>query len=258
MNHGLRQLDPRIKLLLLVELLIIFFLPIGAGGYAFAAVVVGLMTLGSLGWRQTIAPLKAVLPLLILVLVLTPLFHTHGQLLVSLGAISITDGGLCEAALLIARFTGITLTFWLMYQTTRLSQFVLTLQWYGLPYTAALVMTLAFRYIPSISRMLQHVREAHRLRDPLPGGAEKGKGFFLRIQEIIPILISVVISSIKTIPALAMSLEHRGVGSPVQRSAYEQLPSLRSQWKDILIGCIAGCILSIPYVLVIGGRIYGL
>ncbi len=249
MREMLKQFDPRIKLLLLIEVVILFFLPIGAEGYAIAAGAVGVTIVTALGWKVLLAPIKAIFPLLVLVLVLTPLFYPYGESVLSLGPIRITDGGLYEAALLIARFTGITLSFWLMYQTTRLQQFVLTLQWYGLPYTAALVMTLAFRYIPSISRMLQHVREAHRLRDPLPEGKVRRRGFLLRMQELIPILTSVVISSIKTIPSLAMSLEHRGIGSSVQRSRYEQLPALHSQWKHIVMGCIAGFILSIPYWL---------
>ncbi len=241
----LHRLDPRVKVVLLLEICVILFWPTEVVWYAAAAGLMALLLLISGGRRGLASPLKAIFPLLVLVLVLTPLFHTGGELLFAAGPIRITSGGVHEALLLISRFTGLTLAFALFFVTTPMRTLILTLRWYRLPFRAALVITLSFRYIPTIGRLLQHVRDAHRLRDPM---AMRGvrRGFASRLRDLQPVLTSVVIASIKLIPALAMSLEHRGISSPHQRSSYHRLAGRWELLKHVCWGLAAAAVLALP------------
>ncbi len=242
-NSSLHKLDPRVKLVLLVEVCVILFWPLSVIRYASLVVFVMACTVLAAGMKGLFAPLKTILPLLILIGLLTPLFLGGDETLVSLGVLRITREGINETLLIIFRVTGITFAFYLYFATTRLQQFILTLRWYGLPYTAALVITLSFRYIPSIVKLLQNVRDAHKLRDT--SNSTSKNGLKRRIGELQPVLTSAVIASIKLIPVLAMSLEHRGIGSSKQRSSFVQLPHLRFCILHIISGLCAAAVLTL-------------
>ncbi len=241
------RLDPRVKIIVLLEICVFLFWPLHIVWYWMVVLVIMVSIAAAAGIRELLTPLKAIVPLLVLVGILTPLFYRGGDVLYSFGIVNITSGGIRETLLLISRFTGITLAFYLFFRTTDLQQFILTLRWYGLPYTAALVITLAFRYIPSIARLLQNVKDAHRLRDPasLPESRKRRK-LSSRMRDLQPILTSVVIASIKTIPALAMSLEHRGIGSPRKRSSFASLPGIRYRIHHFAAAVLTAAVLSIP------------
>jgi energy-coupling factor transporter transmembrane protein EcfT len=118
---------------------------------------------------------------------------------------------------------------------------------------AALVITIAFRYIPHIASLYQAVSDAHRLRRPSPAGGGRRKGWLGRLRErisrIFPTLVSVTIHAIKTIPALSMTLETRGFGRPEKRSSFAALPSLSSRAGDLSAAALIVLLVLLPLVL---------
>jgi len=228
----LHRFDSRVKLVNLLTLVVIFFLPLRLAhlaAYLAAAValVVAVLGAGEL-WR----PVRTILPILLLVLVLTPPFHREGTALIG-GFPLLTDLGLQEALRLVIRFTGITLLFFAYLRTTDPERLVLSLRWFGLPFGAALVISIAFQYIPNFKILYDQVRDAHRLRQAAgPDGGRAGRprrtGVFRRLGHSVPVLTSVLILSVRRIPVLAMVLESRGVGRANRRSTYHPLPSGRA------------------------------
>lgn len=236
----LHRYDARAKLVNVLTLVVIFFLPLRLpflAGYlaAVAALIVCLLGVGEL-WR----PIRAILPILVLVLLLTPPFHREGTPLVGHFPL-VTDLGFREALRLSVRFTGITLLFFAYLRTTDPERLVLALRWFGLPFGAALVISIAFQYIPNFKVLYDQVRDAHRLRQTAappdgPAGRSGRRGIFRRLAGSVPALTSVLILSVRRIPVLAMVLESRGVGRTDRRSSYHTLPSGRSL---VLSGLIA-------------------
>jgi energy-coupling factor transport system permease protein len=226
-NTLFHRADPRLKLLMMMVWVLFFVLSSHfAVQGAYFLLLVLLLALGR-SVRVLFIALRSIWPILLLVLLLTPPFHGGGDPLFHIGGLyRVSTGGLAEAGLLILRFSGIATLFLVFFRTTPIDRFILTLRWYGLPYSAALVVTIAFRYIPSFIQVYRNIQDAHALRR----ARSVGGGSFnpvKKISGIFPTLVSVMIHSVKGIPTLSMALETRGFGRNNPRSSYLQLPPLK-------------------------------
>ncbi len=241
----LKRFDPRAKILLLLELVVIFFLkiPLSLLGVYFGLLV--LLVILSFGLKKIKAPLLGITPLLILVLVLTPLLNRTGMPIVSLrGQPVITWDGIFLALRLALRFAGITLAFSLFYLSTEEQETILAFRYFGLPFQIALTITISLRYIPYLTGIYNDIKSAHRLR----GNYEGGKRIRNRVK-IFPILISLMIYAIKRIPTLAMTLEGRGVGRNEKRTAYVHLRSINRAFVDVFLLLVVSGGIILPVIL---------
>jgi energy-coupling factor transport system permease protein len=265
-QSAVHRFDPRGKIILLAVFLITFFLPLRIGHLGIHLAVVAALTVIFLGVGNALRPLRLILPILILVLVLTPPFHRDGPVLFSIRSVPIlTASGLLEALRLIVRFTGITLIFYLFMGTTDPDSLVLAFRWFRLPFAISMVLSIAMEYIPTIGRLYNQVRDAHRLR--LAGetgeaqraprsGRPRGKVTNKprrkrgrRLAETIPILTSVLILSVRRIPTLAMALECRGVGRKNRRSSFHSLKTGASMIRDGMISAVIAAAVVVSIVL---------
>ena len=222
---ALHGYDCRLKLFFLPLLLLYFFLPLPLGVLGGVCGFFILLIVGFLGVRDLLIPLKMIFPLLIFITLLTPLFHRGGTVLLEMGSWTLlTDVGLEETLGYIVRFSGISLLFFIFFRTTSMEDILLGLGWYRLPYTLTLVISIALRYIPHLVGLYSRIKAAHALRCgiydvlPRPGGRS-------RIRNLFPVLISLVIQSVKTIPVLTMALELKGIGRTNIRSRSRSLAS---------------------------------
>jgi len=222
---GTRRFDPRPKIILLAAGAVFFFLPLrlevlGAG-------LMLLLVPGGLVLKtRLLRVLSSILPILILVALLTPFFYRQGTPIWQMGeTVVLTLRGLEETGRLLIRFTGITAVFALFYLTTPAERFLSALEWYGLPFRAALVMSLTLRFIPSLFTLYQRVEDAHSLRRA--GELADRNGFFRRFRNLLPTLTSVLIQAVKKIGPLSMSLELQGVGLSSRRTRFVRLPRFR-------------------------------
>ncbi len=241
----LHRFDPRAKLLLLLPLFSCFFLP---GPVWLPAAYVGALALAIVVWlgpHELAAPLRAVAPILLLICLLTPPFHPHGRPLVRLLSLTlITSEGLEETILLFMRFTGITLASFMVFRTLDLNDFVLSLRWFGLPFSLCLVLIVTLRYIPSLGETWRNVRDAHKLRSgpSQPGKRSRPRGW-------MPLFTSILIEAIKGIPSLAMALESRGFGRKTLRTSYAVLPAANRFASDLAIVVAVSAVLIVPAFL---------
>ncbi|HKK65553.1 MAG TPA: energy-coupling factor transporter transmembrane component T [Clostridia bacterium] len=226
-NSFVHKADPRMKFSLLILWVIALILPVSIAALAAYYLALVLLIWAGLSLGQVFQPLKTIWPLLLMIALLTPPFHQSGRELYQVGGfILITKGGLQEAIILIVRFSGITSAFFLFFRTTTIDDFILTLRWFGLPYSGALVVTIAFRYIPSLLQLYRNIEDAHALRRPVPEGRRKFHPI-KKFSHIFPTLVSVMIHSIKGIPTLSMALESRGFGRHNPRTSYRSLLPLK-------------------------------
>lgn len=238
-NSILHKADPRIKTILLLSIVIFFFLPLSIP--AILVIFMALTGIGiyTLGLSRLLQPLKMILPIIIFVIVLTPPFYKGGEILLMVKSIIVlTSEGLIHTVRLLLRFTGITISFYIFFSTTSIDNFILTLEWFKLPYKAALVVTIALRYIPSIIIIYNNIRDAHSLRL-----STKKILFWKKLNNIFPTLVSVLIHSIKSIPSLSMALELRGIGMTSERSQFNYIKSNKMILQIIITGAILALVL---------------
>jgi len=246
----LHRFDPRPKLILLVVTSVIFFLPMPPLYLAPYVALLALLTIVCLGPRELVTPILGILPVLLLVTILTPVFRREGEpVLTLLGREIVTTDGLKETGRMVLRFTGVTLAFFLYLRSTDINSLVLALRWFRLPFKASLVVTITLRYIPYMVNVYSNVVDAHKLRSVTPGGRERRWVFFRRIKRTLPVLTSVLIYAIKGVPMLSMALESRGVGRKNPRTMYVKLKQGHSLTVDFFICLLVLCILLSPVYL---------
>ncbi len=227
----IKRFDPRVKSIFLVVFVTVFFLKISLPLLLAYLFLMALLASMFFGIKSLKAPVLGIAPLLVLILILTPLFNRNGTGLLVIGSIPIvTWNGLSLGFRLAIRFCGITLVFFLFYISTSQSDTILALRWFGMPFKLALTVTISLRYIPYLTGVYGDIRNAHRLRGIYFGErGRKGK------TKIFSILVSLMIYAIKRIPTLAMSLECRGVGREGRRTSYLKLKSPEKMLVDLLI-----------------------
>ena len=231
-TSALHRLDPRAKLILLVVVLVAFFFPSAPWVlFLFTAAIVAVISV-TLGPAQLMPPLKTLWPILILIFFLTPPFHRTGAALVRfLGFTLVTTDGLHTTLVMLLRFLGITFGFFAVVRTLALDDMVLSLRWFGLPYSACLVVTITLRTIPTLGATWHNVLDAHRLRSGSSAGVPRRR----LVETYLPVLTSVLIEAVKGIPLLAMALESRGFGRRNPRTSLAELKSGRGLIADILV-----------------------
>lgn len=191
----LYQIDPRLKLILLLIYTAAFFCPISAIRYGLLLIPVLIAGFMTCGWKQFLGVFKLILPILILTAAVTPFFS-----------------GIHETIRIMIRFMGITALFYLYFKTTDSDEFIQSLRFFGTPYRIALIISISTSYIPLLLDTYHDAEAAHKLRYTESCPAVNRLNFVARFRSILPVLASVLIQAVKNIPTLAMALEIRGVG----------------------------------------------
>ncbi|MCL2480441.1 MAG: energy-coupling factor transporter transmembrane protein EcfT [Spirochaetaceae bacterium] len=235
-NSFLHRFDPRIKLFFLLFLSIYFFLPLSCIKYYAVIVFVFLTGIFAVGFKEIIKPIKAVFPLLLMIVLFTPPFYPDGKVFIMIFDYPfITEKGLYEAFYLIARFFGLTLLFYLFLKTTRIEDLTLSLRFFRLPYKAALIISLTFRYLPYAASVYENTTEAHKMRLTKYSESVSKWNFPARFKKLLSVLASVLIQSVKSIPNLAMVLETRGIGRINKPGKIRKMDGIKKLWRQLIL-----------------------
>ena len=239
----LHRFDPRAKLLLLVPVLVCFFLPVPPLVLAPFAAGLVVVVAAALGPREILPPLKAMAAVLVFICLLTPPFHRGGAAVLSLsGVILLTSDGVRETLILLMRFFGVTFGFFAVVRTVSLDDLVLSLRWFGCPYTICLEVIIALRTMPTLASTWHNVLDAHRLRAGPPAASGRKR----IVDTYLPVLTSLLIEAVKGIPVLAMALESRGFGRRNPRTVYAELKKGRPLVLDMALCLCLGFLFISP------------
>jgi energy-coupling factor transport system permease protein len=210
----IHRADPRARLLALPGLTACFLVPAEPLALLVLAAACLVVAGIALGGRQLAGLLRGLAPALLFIVLLTPPFTRGGTALITVAGFPlVTTAGVRAVIVYVSRLSGIAAVFFALLRTLRLEELVLALRWFGVPFPAALAVTVTFRYIPFLAGTWHEVKDAHRLR-----GAGTGPG---------PVLTAVMVKAVKTIPLLAMALESRGFGRAGHRTSLVILPPTR-------------------------------
>lgn len=228
-NSLIHRLDPRGKLLFtLLSSLYSVLCPSLPISYCLVLLSI-LLSLFSVGVRESFLNIRRILLLSILILVLSPLQHRSGEGIVYMGSLLILTREALVASLLIdARFIFISLMFSILLETTREESLILALRSFGLSYSKALTLTLTLSFIPTFSSDYLEIRDAMSLRM----NEEK------RREGLFAVLVAVIVKSIKAVPERSAILEERAFIPGRKRSSYRKLENTPASLIFIAISVI--------------------
>ena len=236
-NSLYHKADVRAKLLFtLLSCILIFLDPTIPHLYCYTAFAV-LLCVFSVGAKETFNNIKLLLPIVGFMILFLPLQSQKGEALLAIkDFVLVSDHALNNLLLVANRFIFISLITALLLQTSTNNDLLLGLRFFRLPYNAALVISLALCFIPSIASVFSEIRESQSLRLPNPEeGEESKKG---RFKKLFPSLTAVLVYAIKSIPITASGLELRGFRGKGARTSYNKLNWGFSTFTQIVISVI--------------------
>lgn len=138
-------------------------------------------------------------------------------------------GSLNFGIIMMLRLANMLITFSILFQTTTPDDLTQAVTKFGISYQMAFSLSLAFRFVPTIARETEIIRDAQISR----GYDVRKKGLLSQVRNLFPILIPLIISSIKRAYYVAESLEARSFGATNVKRV--DLYPLKFQYRDLLL-----------------------
>ncbi|MBQ6884770.1 MAG: energy-coupling factor transporter transmembrane protein EcfT [Clostridia bacterium] len=256
------KLDPRTKLLLLLIIIILIFISKNWLSLLLVALLIfSSMIFSKIPIKMYLKNLKAVLPILIFTMIIN-LFYAGSTTATPKWSqnlfwnLTITDISLSRAVFMASRILLlIIVSAELTYTTTpndltdAIENLLSPLRFIGLKnavHTLAMMMTIALRFIPTLIEETQKIMNAQKAR-----GADLENGKLIeRIKALIPILIPLLISSVRRAYELAEAMECRCYNGGEGRIRMKQLKYNFDDFFTFLIVFIVGAtIIAINIIL---------
>jgi energy-coupling factor transport system permease protein len=240
------RLDPRAKLAMALVLMVLpFYAPSVAGGLLLAAFVIGVALLARVPLLSLLRTVYTVFWIGFIMFFFYA-FTTPGQPLVSVGRVSVTLSGLLAGGALIYRLCLLVVISSLLTYTTSPGQLahgleatLAPLTRIGLPVPeVSMVLTIALRFVPTISDQIDRIMTAQRAR-----GADPTGNPVERVQSWVPVFVPIFVLAFRRAEQLATAMEARGYHGGPQRTRLQQI---HLSWHDGVAGLItAGAVLAV-------------
>ena len=247
-NTQLHKLDVRTKLFGFLAITIIAFIFLSPVINFFLVLISLLMLI----WAK--APIKRLnlvikplIPIFIIMLVITGFTYSPSAfesefnrnilfyLLPDMGA-PFTVGGFQLGLTLVMRILTMVLASSVITFTTQIEDILQLFKKMKMPYQLAFVITTGIRFIPTMQKKAEMIQEAQITR-----GAEIGTGGMIkRIKSFIPILIPMIVNSLRMSDNLAVVMLNRGFGAMKTSTDLEEI---KMTTKDYVISIIIMIIL---------------
>ncbi len=226
----IHRLDPRIKFLMLIFIIVFIFLATDFFGMSLALIFcILIMILSKVPLKMYLKNIKAILPILIFTAIINSLYVREGSVLFDKWIITITTGGVYKAVFMAIRITLlIIISSSLTYTTTpndltdAIERLCKPLKFIGLGtavHMLTMMMTIALRFIPTLIDETQKIMNAQKAR----GADIESGGFLSRVRALIPILIPLIILSVRKAYDLAEAMECRCYNGGIGKQRMKQL-----------------------------------
>jgi energy-coupling factor transport system permease protein len=222
----LHRLDPRVKLwALTLALVLAFLLPGLLSGAAFLLAIHVVLRLAGVPWPTLFRFWRKMGVIIVLILLLQPFARPLGPVLFAVGPLRFTVGGIINALSMALRTLNVALLVAGLLFTTEHRVLIQGLVSLGIPYTWGLTISLSLRFLPAVQSLFQTVRDAQAAR----GWVAEG-GFFRRVKEYLPILVAVLIGTLRMSDDLTLALAARGLGVSERRTIWRGLKITPVDW----------------------------
>ena len=242
-NSPIHRLDPRSKLIMLVVYIVALFMAKSWISYGvMLAFLVFTVKISTIPPKSIVRGMKPLVMILVFTGVLNLFFTTEGKVLVDLGFVSITTGGLERAVFMMVRILMlISGTFLLTYTTSPialtdgLESLLSPLKKIKVPvHELSMMMCIALRFIPTLIEETDKIMSAQKAR-----GADFETGNLLqRVKALVPILVPLFISAFRRADELATAMECRCYHGGEGRTKMKLLRYMRRDYCAYAIGIL--------------------
>lgn len=251
-NSFLHKLDPRTKLLSLIAYIVFVFV---AGNFLslglLAVLLLACIFVSKIPLKMYFKNIKAILPIIIITALLNVFYTDGGRVLIDWWIFTITTNGVYRAVFMALRIILLILSSAVLSYSTSptsltgaIESLLKPLQYIGLGnavHTMAMTMTIALRFIPTLIEETNKIMNAQKAR-----GANLDSGNIIkRVKALLPILIPLLISSVRRAYELAEAMECRCYNGGKGRTKYRVMKykSIDLTAAIILLAVFAGVIL---------------
>ncbi|MBQ7407688.1 MAG: energy-coupling factor transporter transmembrane protein EcfT [Clostridia bacterium] len=224
------SMDPRVKLLLLIAYLVTVFVVSNFFGFALiGAFLVLAIIFSRVPVFTVLKSMKGILFLIIFTVILNVFFYSgeYDRVFIEWGSVRVTDSSLIFAAFMALRLSMLVLGSSILTLTTTpveltdgIESLLYPLKLIKFPvHELALIMSIALRFIPTLSDETQRIINAQKAR----GGDFESGGLIARAKAMIPILIPLLVSSFRRAEELGDAMDARCYSGSKGRTRYKRL-----------------------------------
>ncbi|MBS3971501.1 MAG: energy-coupling factor transporter transmembrane protein EcfT [Erysipelotrichia bacterium] len=234
-NSWVHRLDPRIKIVNMLLLMIAVFLPARFAGYGVLMVVaVGLVLLSKLKFGFIVKSLKPVLLMLVFLLLINIFVLRTGYVVVNIFGLMVFSDALFQTAYIVVRLLLMIMITTLLTATTKPLDLTLGIEDLLSPFKRfkvpaheiAMMISIALRFIPTLIEESQRIMKAQASR-----GVDLNEGKLNeKIVAILSLIVPLFVSSFQRAEELADAMEARGYSPTSTRTRYKQLKVTFKDW----------------------------
>ncbi len=239
----LHKLDARLKLFAVCLFVALLFVVAKPVAYLIpAAAMITLIIISHVPAKQILNGLRAILTVVAFTAVLNLFFTPGEQVFFEWGVIRFTLEGLYTAARMLGRLSLLVIATSLLTLTTTPMQLTDAIEFalkplkvIGLPaHELAMMMTIALRFIPTLSEELDKITKAQMSR-----GADFDTGGLLKkAKALIPLLVPLFVSAFRRAYELANAMESRCYRGDVGRTRMKVMRFSRRDYCGLCMLCV--------------------
>ena len=222
------RLDPRMKILSLLFLLISVFFDAGFIGYGIIGIFVCIIVLLSkIKISYILKSLKPMIFMMSFLMILNIFMIQQGTLLFSVGPIAVYSGGLIQTAYILIRLVLIVALTTVLTSTTKPLDLTLGLEHLFNPFKkvgfpaheVSMMISIALRFIPDLLEETARIMKAQASR-----GVDFKEGTLKdKVKAIVSLIVPLFISAFQRAEDLANAMESRGYNPDGKRTKYKVL-----------------------------------
>ncbi|MBR3764978.1 MAG: energy-coupling factor transporter transmembrane protein EcfT [Clostridia bacterium] len=234
-DSWVHRLDPRIKILLTIAMIVAVFMVKSLVGYALVLAFVYLAArMAKIPFKMLVKGVRALRFILILTFLLNLFFNTGATMLVEWGFVKITLEGLNQAIHYSLRLVFLVMGTSLMTLTTSpialsdgMELLLSPLKVIRFPaHELAMMMSIALRFIPTLMEEADKIMKAQMAR-----GADFESGNLIaRAKAMVPLLVPLFVSAFRRAGDLAMAMESRCYHGGENRTRLRVLKITKNDW----------------------------
>lgn len=253
----IHRCDPRVKIVLMIVFIVFIFVSQNIFALLFSAVtVISVLLMSKVPMKMFLKNLKAIWMVLLFTAVINLFYGEGGKVLVSFWKLEITTDGVYRAFFMALRIILlIFISSVLTYTTTpnnltdAIEHLLSPLKYIGLKnavHTLAMMMTIALRFIPTLIEEAEKIMNAQKAR-----GADLESGNLVeRVKALIPILIPLLISSVRRAYELAEAMECRCYNGGEGKTRMKQLKLTVTDLFSVIFILVFGLIVILMNILI--------
>ncbi len=239
LDSWMHKIDPRIKIMAMVFMLVAIFIPAGWWGYlTLGTVILFAFVTSKINLSYILKSFRPMLFMMIFLLVINIFVMKTGQVWLSLGNFKIYSDAIIQTAFIATRLILMISVTTLLTATTKPTDMTLGIEdllkpfkRIGVPaHEIAMMISIALRFIPTLIEETNRIMQAQASR-----GVDFQEGSLKeKITAILSLIVPMFVGSFQRAEDLADAMEARGYAPGKARTRYKQLHIRLADWLFLI------------------------